>query len=136
MNGRFSKAEDGFTSISNKGMSVVDYIITPIKPFRALNNFRVIDPYQVAVENSIALDSSMPDHRIISVDVALNSLLPHNLKGCNPYTKGTSADETKVKIKTMPENYLLDPTISCRLSKCLRYLVPTNQITGFVTTRV
>ena len=57
----------------------------------------------------------MPDHRVISVDVALNSLLPHNLKGCNPYTKGTSADETKIKIKTMPENYLLDPTIIDRL---------------------
>ena len=30
-NGRFTRADDGFTSISNGGMSVVDYIISPVK---------------------------------------------------------------------------------------------------------
>lgn len=64
-NGRFKDSEDSFTSISNHGMSVVDYIISPVKSFKALSNFRVLDPYQVVTDNNIALDSPMPDHRIL-----------------------------------------------------------------------
>lgn len=42
VNGRFNNiSDDGFTSISSRGMSVVNYIISPIKSFKALSNFRV-----------------------------------------------------------------------------------------------
>ena len=106
VNGRFAKSYDGFTSVSNKGMSVVDYIISPIKSFRALSNFRVLDPYQIAIDNNIALDSSMPDHRILAVDLALNSLSSRKgIKSSN--SNGTT---NKIKIKAMPEDYLRDPS--------------------------
>ena len=46
-NGRFNPSDDGFTSISCRGMSVVDYIIAPIKSFKVLSNFKDHDPYQL-----------------------------------------------------------------------------------------
>ena len=92
---------------------MVDYniIISPIMPFKALNNFRVLDPYQIAVDNNIALDSSMPDHRILAVDLTSNSLPPH--KGCN--SSDSSGPASKIQFKTMPEDYMLDPNIIDRI---------------------
>ena len=117
VNGRFTKSEDGFTSISNKGMSVVDYIISPIMSFKALNNFRVLDPYQIAVDNNIAVDSSMPDHRILVVDLILNSLPPH--RGYN--SSNSSGPASKIQFKTMPEDYMLDPNVIDRIETLVIY---------------
>lgn len=44
LNGRLSPDYDDFTSVSPRGMSVVDYIITPAKSFSLFSNFRVLDP--------------------------------------------------------------------------------------------
>ena len=114
-NGRFNATKDGFTSVSNRGMSVVDYIISPIKSFKALSNFRVIDPFQVVTENSIALDSSMPDHRILTVNFTLNNLPSHSHRG----RKGPAKS---VKIKTMPEDYMLNPNTLDKLNSLAREL--------------
>ena len=108
LNGRFAPNEDGHTSISNLGMSVVDYIITPVKSFSSLHNFKVLDPFQVATESNIVIDSSMPDHRILAVHLALNKARPYRYSPSN----GMPA---KKSIKRMPENFMLDPGTVDRL---------------------
>ena len=60
------------------------------------------------IDNSIALDSSIPDHRILAVDLKMNSLPPHS-----PVDRGEPA--AKLQFKTMPEDYLLDPTVVDRI---------------------
>ena len=81
--------------------------------------------YQIVTDNNIAIDSSMPDHRILTVDFALSSMLP--LKGHNPSNIRGSAD--KIEIKSMPEDYMLDPNKIQRLEALIMELecnTPTN----------
>ena len=104
VNGRFQASDDGFTSVSSKGMSVVDYVISPIKTFNTLSNFRVLDVQQTAMDRKIPIDSSVPDHRLVIVDMALNNHHQH----CTTPT-------TKSQFKTMPTDYLLDPAITDKI---------------------
>jgi hypothetical protein len=62
----------------------------------------------VAIDNNIALDTSIPDHRILAMDLILNSL-PRR----SPVNKGKQTD--KILIKNMPDNHLLDSTIVDRI---------------------
>ena len=97
LNGRFSHGHDGCTSVSSLGASVVDYNITPIKSFSKLSNFKVLDPLLIASNNNINIDSSFPDHRIISVEFGIDSRLCHERK-----------KHTKTNIKVMPSTYMLN----------------------------
>ena len=118
LNGRFSPSEDGHTSISSRGMSVVDYIITPVKSFNSFHNFKVLDPFQVATEGNIDIDSSMPDHRILAVQLALNRTPPYRYS----YSKG------KKSVKRMPENFMLDPGTVDRLEALVDMLESNNPV--------
>ena len=64
LNGRFTPKDGSHTSIFSQGMSVVEYIITPVKSFTSLSNFKVLDPFQVATESNIDIDTSMPEQNL------------------------------------------------------------------------
>ena len=97
LNGRFTQDKDGCTSISPHGTSVVDYIIAPIKSFSKLCNFRVLDPLEVATECGIGVDSTTPDHRILTIDLRIDVHSNSNTVGL----------PKKQSIKVMPEDYML-----------------------------
>ena len=70
---------------------------------------------RVATESNIDIDSSMSDHRILTVNLVLNGTRPH--RGSN--SKGP-ADKTS--IKRMPEEFMLDTDTVDRLD-ALSYML-------------
>ena len=114
LNGRFFTTHDNFTSISSRGMSVVDYILAPIKSYNSLSNFRVHNPLQIITQNRIETDSSTPDHRILSVDFNLD-LLSFSRKASKP---------TISLIKRMPNDFMTYPKDAQRLKELANMLEP------------
>ena len=50
-------------------MSVVDYILVRVKSFSFHKNLKVHDPHLIIDEGRILIDSSIPDHRILTTEV-------------------------------------------------------------------
>ena len=98
LNGRFSPSWDSYTSVSTNGMSVVDYILVPTKSFNSFKNFRVQDPLHIINEHGIAIDSSIPDHRILTAEL-VGGPLRYDRKPSMP---------KKVNIKTVPADFMND----------------------------
>ena len=96
LNGRFSPSWDSYTSVSTNGMSVVDYMLVPTKCFSSFKNFKVHDPLSITDEGRIAIDSSIPDHRILTTELD-SETLRYNSKP--PMTK-------KVTIKKIPADFM------------------------------
>ena len=71
LNGRFDKSKDGFTSVSTKGLAVVDYCICPSRSINSFANFQVIDPLDTTDKFKLDIDSSLPDHRVLKVTCTL-----------------------------------------------------------------
>lgn len=87
-------------------MSVVDYIISPVESFKALQvTLELLIHAKIVTDNNMPLDSSMPDHRILTVNLTLNGL-PSNTH------RRVRAPE---KIKTTLEDYMLDSSTLDRL---------------------
>ena len=68
-NGCFDPTKDNFTSVSSKGVSVVDYCITPPTAMGLFNNYQVQDIHDIIVSNDIPIDSAIPDHRLLTVEI-------------------------------------------------------------------
>ena len=66
LNGRFDPLKDGFTSVSTKGLAVVDYCLVPLQHFSAFSKFNVVDIHDFVHSKDIAVDSKIPDHRLIA----------------------------------------------------------------------
>ena len=105
LNGRFDRDEDGHTSVSTRGMAVVDYMICPTKSFDSFEKFRVVDPMEVIIENNLAIDSKVPDHRLITVDISME------------VTRSNKRSVSTGAVKRMPENYMHDQKILERLQQ-------------------
>jgi len=53
-------------------LAVVDFCVSPKLCAESFSDFRVIDPNDVINTYSISVDSSLPDHRILTVGLKLN----------------------------------------------------------------
>ena len=74
LNGRFDPLKDGFTSVSTKGLAVVDYCLVTLQHFSAFSKFHVVDIHDFVHSKNIAVDSKIPDHRLITWKVIFNKL--------------------------------------------------------------
>lgn len=81
----------------------MDYIISPIKSFKRLSRFRVHDPYQIITDNKIPIDSSVPDHKLLTVEITL----PPDQRHITTNSSTAKIPKKKV-IKFMPEDYMLN----------------------------
>ena len=115
LNGRFDESKDGFTSVSTKGLAVVDYFICPSKSIDSFSNFKVTDPLETIHNFKLDVDSSLPDHRILEVKLETNwmSKVP-------PPKEPFKSPNIK---KIIPENYMTDDTdrqalsdLTCKLN--------------------
>lgn len=61
----FDPTKDNYTSISTKGLSVVDYYISPIASI--FFKFSVHNIHGI-ISNHISIESTIPDHRIHTVE--------------------------------------------------------------------
>ena len=93
-NGRYDSSNDNFTSVSTKGLAVVDYLVVPQSSFIKFDNFKVVDTLDVCNIHEIPVDSTIPDHRLITSSFSL------------PVSKSITRPikQTKV-IKRIPEGY-------------------------------
>lgn len=90
LNGRYDADKDDFTSISSRGKSVVDYIITPHECLRFCKAFQVVRCTDAVDEFNLQYllndKSKMPDHSILLAKVQVSymqeivSNISHNIE--------------------------------------------------------
>ena len=78
LNGR-SEQGNGYTSVSPKGLAVVDYCLTPIDALTQFTNFKILDILDVAEEFSINLPSKMPDHSLLTWDLTVKTMIDDDM---------------------------------------------------------
>jgi hypothetical protein len=122
LNGRFGQAN--YTSVSSKGMAVVDYAIVPCQYFSHCSNFDINDVMECAQKYAIAVDSSVPDHSILTWEVAM----PNDNK-----RNHSDVRETRI-LRTIPEEYFKSEEILRELhtleEKMAARNVSENEING------
>ena len=64
LNGRFGEG-DAFTSVSNKGLSVVDYCLVPIEYFSKFANFKVHSMLDIVQDHDLHSIGNLPDHSLL-----------------------------------------------------------------------
>ena len=76
LNGRFDPQKDNYTSISNRGRSVVDYVLTPHDCFEYCKDFKVesvtslLDKFKLV--DLVGERSRPPDHSVLSFKFVTN----------------------------------------------------------------
>ena len=78
LNGR-SEQGNGYTSVSPKGLAIVDYCLTPIDALTQFTNFKILDILDVAEEFSINLPSKMPDHSLLTWDLTVKTMIDDDM---------------------------------------------------------
>ncbi len=96
LNGRFNN-KAAFTSVSTKGMAVVDYAIVPCHSFVRCSNFVVNDVVESVQKYNIAVDSSIPDHSMLTWEMEIFT--------GEPCEHMVSENKGSRVIKIMPEDY-------------------------------
>ena len=72
LNGRFKPEDDNYTSISTKGLAVVDYLLTSHKGLKMCENFKVLPVRQYCDDFDIILNNNqvkLPDHSILCCNI-------------------------------------------------------------------
>ena len=55
---------------------IVDYCLVPLQHFSAFSKFNVVDIHEFVHSKNTAVDSKIPDHRLIAWKVTFNPLYP------------------------------------------------------------
>ena len=112
-NGRFDQSKDNFTSVSCKGLVVVDYSICP---YSSLNLYRDFQVHDLIKSKDIPTDSTIPDHRLLTVEFKQPQ-------------RSSKIDSTKqqVKGKSIPKGYMQDSIVLEQLCMLANQLAPENQ---------
>ena len=100
LNGRFDRTKDNFTSVSTRGVAVVDYYITPNTALEQFENFQVHDILDIINSKNILIDSTIPDHRLLTVEIK-QSFTPPKSVSCNQ----------PVTIKKIPPGFMQDEEV-------------------------
>ena len=112
LNGRGNPAQDDFTSISNKGRAVVDYIIVPHRQLNKFARFAVHPMYKLMSVCKIQPEPRLKvlDHSLLTCSVTLMES-PHSVDGHN--NGDVNANKTRMKrriydVKSIPRNIFED----------------------------
>lgn len=114
LNGRFEPTKDNFTSVSTKGLSVVDYCIAPLTSLGLFSNFQVHDIPGTIISKGIPIDSTIPDHRILTVDVKQSLTTVRKINGRKPRARRKVPPEymqdaaTAGKVQSLAAQLLFD----------------------------
>ena len=74
LNGR-SDQSNGYTSVSPKGLAVVDYCLVPIDSLTQVTNFKVLDILDVAEKFHIDTPTKIPDHSLLTWDLNVKTVM-------------------------------------------------------------
>ena len=106
LNGRFDRSKDNYTSVSSKGLAVVDYILTSYSTLSSFKNFQVHDILEIINSNGVPIDSAIPDHRLLTVEYC--PVTPSKDKRVEHHRKPSkdTSIEHAVKVKRTPSGYM------------------------------
>ena len=116
LNGRFDQSKDNFTSVSCKGLAVVDYFICPYSSLNFYSDFQVHDILDIIKSKDIPIDSTITDHRLLTVEFKQPQ-------------RSSKTDSTKqqVKVKSIPKGYMQGSVVLEQLCTLADQLAPENQ---------
>ena len=114
LNGRFDQSKDNFTSVSCKGLTVVDY--TSYSSLNLYSDFQVHDILDIIKSKDIPIDSTIPDHRLLTVEFKQPQ-------------RSSKTDSTKqqVKVKSIPKGYMQGSVVLEQLCMLADQLAPENR---------
>ena len=98
LNGRFDQSKDNFTSVSCKGLAVVDYFMCPYS-FLSLF-FQVYDILDIIKSKDSPIDLTIPDHRLLTAEFKQPQ-------------RSSKINNTKqqVKVRSIPMGYMQDSVV-------------------------
>lgn len=111
LNGRFDPVKDNYTSVSTKGLAVVDYCVVPVHAFSQFSNFTVHDTLHLVNSCKIPIDSKVPDHRPISWSYELKTNLIQ-----------TNATKAQLTTTRMPQDYFSSDQVISELLNLTNHL--------------
>ena len=106
LNGRNSLSND-YTSVSEKGLAVVDYVIVPSENLTDFTNTEVVRAREVFDKVHSDLHSSLPDHSLIKWDmrVEVECDISKEARNFPPTTK------TVYNFQSIPNNFMLEENV-------------------------
>ena len=128
INGRISPLNDNFTSLSNRGSAVVDYMLTPYDSLDTVCDFKVVT-MSSAVESLgtrglLAVPSKITDHSMLIIDVLVRdaeaSAAPLRCRQSAPMHGAQSAGSgpalpPRFNIDNVPNDFMSSPEARHRL---------------------
>ena len=115
LNGRFDQSKDNFTSVSCKGLTVVDYFICPYSSLNLYSDFQVHDILDIIKPKDIPIDSTIPDHRLLTVEFK------------QPQRSSKIKNIKRVKVRSIPMGYMQDSVVLEQLCMLADQLASENQ---------
>ena len=119
LNGRLCPDKDKYTCVSNKGKSVVDYIIVPHDVFDLCHNFEVLSCETIldnlGAEHLVGDRSRCPDHAVVSVSFNMyRGSAELNMNGQrgvrDPEVQTKNKTKRKFNFSAIPEDFLSSHT--------------------------
>ena len=95
LNGRFQKS-NAYTSVSTRGLAVVDYCLVPLEDFNKFYDFKILSMLDIVQEHNIAFNGSLPDH----------SILVWNFHEEKMYIPPRTIKSNSTLVYTIPDNFL------------------------------
>ena len=131
LNGRVTPSKSNcFMYHSTRGLSVVDFIITPHDNFSLCKDFKIESCTDIinnlAVQHLVTPTSRIPDHSLLSLELELNF---HVLEGINCYDNVNSTcdnvhniNKRKYKVRNIPSSFLNSENVCVALSNIIEMI--------------
>ena len=114
VNGRLNEDEDNWTFVSNRGNSVVDYMIVAVEDYSRVKKFRVIPTTRAMKESGVLSSSSTkwPDHSLLQMEFEISAfnevigLTERSLGSAKTDIQSGKTIKRKYKTDVLPEALL------------------------------
>ena len=115
LNGRFGEG-DAFTSVSTKGLSVVDYCIVPIE-YSKIVNFKVRSMLDILHNHNLHSIGNLPDHSLLVWNFLIEEEAP-----CDDIPSGRVVPGNAF-LCTMPDGFLTSERVQSTLEDFIKKLI-------------
>ena len=120
LNGRFRESDNGFTNVTPKGVSVVNYVIVRMPSLKQclsfkLETFTEIIKYTKS-QGLVHTKSRIPDHAMLSMVLEFESRLCNKKVNDDGHSVKTGK---KYKFSTMPDDFFKDDVAKVKLQKMI-----------------
>ena len=122
LNGRFNECDNNFTSVSVKGLSVVDYCITRQDHLSKFSDFKVLSTSEIMNRNDavgVYAPSCIPDHSLLSWKINLKITDPDNV---DTTRKDNCKSYDKFDLKDVKSDFMNSPSVIDEINRLISRL--------------